>query len=70
MQTSALFGAKKIDKGVGIEPVQTFCGEGGKSMFRDFVRTSFMADPLTKSLPCYYIVDLEQPVHCTSYDSI
>jgi len=27
----------------GVEPVRTFCGQGGRgSIFRDFVRTSFM----------------------------
>jgi len=29
--------------GQGVEPVQTFCGQGGGSIFfRDFVQTSFM----------------------------
>jgi len=31
--------------GQGVEPVRTFCGQGG-SIFRDFVRTSFMDGPL------------------------
>jgi len=55
MRMSALFGAKKF--GIlkihvvsartrrGVEPVQTFGGQEG-SIFRDFVRTSFMDGPL------------------------
>jgi len=63
MRTSALFGAKTFDfskfmvcphgqggeggRKRGVEPVQTFCGQGGRggSIFRDFVRTSFMDGP-------------------------
>jgi len=54
MRMSALFGAKNSDflkfivcpleqVGRSVEPVRTFCGQGGRrSIFRDFVRTSFM----------------------------
>jgi len=57
MRTSALFGGKNIGffeicdvpartRGRGVEPVRTFCGQGGRgSIFRDFVRTSFMDGP-------------------------
>jgi len=55
-RTSALFGAKTSDfskfmmcphgqGGEGFEPMRTFFGEGGGSIFRDFVRTSFMDSP-------------------------
>jgi len=34
-------------QGEGIEPVRTFCGQGGReSNFRDFIRTCFMDGPL------------------------
>jgi len=59
MRTSALFGTKNFEiymvcphgqRGRGIEPVRTFCGQGGReSIFRDFVRTSFMDGPLAES---------------------
>jgi len=55
MRTSALFGAKFFEffeiyvvsaRTRGVEPVQTFCGERGRrSIFRDFVRTSFKDGP-------------------------
>jgi len=59
VRTSALFSTKNVGcfeiygvsariregKG-GIEPVRAFCGKGG-SIFRDFVRTSFMDGPLS-----------------------
>jgi len=56
MRTSALFGAKSIGffkiygvsarkKGVGVEPVRTFFGQGGGVNFRNFVRASFMGGP-------------------------
>jgi len=58
MRTSALFGAKifgffeiygvsavRTNKGIG--PVRIFCEQcGSGSIFRDFVRTSFMDGPL------------------------
>jgi len=35
-------------RGEGVEPVRTFCKQGGKvQFFRDFVRTSFMDGPLS-----------------------
>jgi len=56
MRTSVLFGAKNFGLfeiyGVSartrrerVESVRTFCGQGGGSIFRDFVRTSFMDGP-------------------------
>jgi len=58
MRTSALFGAKKLRiflnlwcvrtdmGGRGVKPVRTFCRQGrGGSIFRDFMRTSFMDGP-------------------------
>jgi len=55
MRTFALFGAKNFGcfgiYGVsartgGVETVRTFCRQGEGSILRDFVRTSFMDDPL------------------------
>jgi len=58
MRTSALFGAKnfgffrnlwcvRTDKvGGGVEPVRTFLERERGSIFRDFVRTSFMGGSL------------------------
>jgi len=55
MRTFALFDAfMECPHGQGgreIEPVRTFCGQGGRrSIFRDFVRTSFMDGSLALSL--------------------
>jgi len=38
----------RTDKGRRVEPRRTFCGQEGEgsSIFRDFVRTSFMDGPL------------------------
>jgi len=56
MRTSAIFDSKTSKffeiysvsartRGRGVKPVRTFCEQGGKgSIFRDFVRTSFMDD--------------------------
>jgi len=55
MQTSTLFGTKNFGFSKiysvsarakeGFVPVRTFCEQGGRgSIFRDFVRTSFMDD--------------------------
>jgi len=58
MRTSALFEAKNFGffeiygvsartRGEEVEPVRTFFGQEGRvSIFRDFVRTSFMDGPL------------------------
>jgi len=35
-----------VRKDRGVEPVRTFFGQGGWSIFRDFVGTSFMDGPL------------------------
>jgi len=57
MRKSVLFGAKNFGvletygvstrtSGEGVKPVQTFCRQKEKkSIFRDFVRTSFMDGP-------------------------
>jgi len=57
MRTFALFGVKNFNflriygvsavrtvQGGGGLTVRTFCGQGGGSIFRDFVQTSFMYD--------------------------
>jgi len=53
--TCRLFDAKKIGffkiyvvfaRTKEVEPVRSFSGEGERSIFRDFVLTSIMADPL------------------------
>jgi len=48
MQTSALFYAKNFGffKQKGVGPVRTSFGQRGSSIFRDFVRISFMDGPL------------------------
>jgi len=56
MRTSVLFGAKNLGffeiyggstRTKGVEPVRTFCGQGGgASIVPDFVQTSFMDGPL------------------------
>jgi len=60
MRTFALFGAKKFGffqiywasartRGRGVEPVQTFCGQGGGgAIFCDFMRTAFMDGPFLR----------------------
>jgi len=66
-RTSSLFVAKHFGffkiylcvrtdkKRGGAEPVRTFCGQGGRrSIFHDFVRTSFMDGPL------FLVSDTEQ----------
>jgi len=57
MRASAVFGAKNVGlveiygvsartTGEGVEPVWTFFGQGKSgSIYRDFVRTSFMDGP-------------------------
>jgi len=51
MRTSAFFDVKNFGffeicyvsaRTKGVQPVRTFCGQGGGVSFRDFVRTSFM----------------------------
>jgi len=37
------------DRGEGVKAVRTFCGQEGR-IFRDFVRTSFMDDPLLQNI--------------------
>jgi len=61
MRTFALFGTKAPDfskfmvyshgqEGSGVELVRTFCGQGRRgSVFRDFVRTSFIIGPLSQT---------------------
>jgi len=66
--TSALFGAKIIGffeiYGVssqtrGVEPVRTFYGQwGGGQFFYDFVRTSFMDDPLSERPSFWWYLDI------------
>jgi len=60
MRTSALFGAKNFGffkiYGVsaltrGVEPVRTFCGQGGGSNFHDFLRISYMEGSLLVFIP-------------------
>jgi len=39
----------------GVEPLRTYSGQEGRSIFRDFVRTSFMDGPLGEAVPYYNI---------------
>jgi len=60
MRTSELFGdfsifrnlwCDRTNKEEGVEPVRTFFGQEGGSIFRDFVRTSIMDGPLSNIAP-------------------